>query len=326
MTRYVVLGAGAIGGVIGARLHQAGHDVLLVARGAHGATIAERGLRLDTPEGSTTLAVPVLDRLEPGALGRDDVVLLATKSQDSGAALDQLSAAGGPTVPVVCAQNGLDNERQALRRFERVYAMLVVVPATHVEPGVVRASAAPCYGILDLARFPAGADELSHGLAGALSSAGFVSAALEDAMPWKRAKLLANLANALQALAGVEADTADLASLARDEGRACFEAAGLPVVHEDAFGERIRPLRSQQTTGAHRGGGSSWQSLARRLPSIETDYLNGEIVLLGRLHGVATPVNALLQEVANALAAGRRPPGTIEAKELLQMLEDQEPK
>ena len=43
--------------------------------------------------------------------------------------------------------------------------------------------------------------------------------------------------------------------------------------------------------GRRRGGGSSWQSLARGTGTIETDYLNGEIVLLGRLHGVPTPVN-----------------------------------
>ena len=58
-----------------------------------------------------------------------------------------------------------------------------------------------------------------------------------------------------------------------------------------------------------RPGASSWQSLARGTGSIEADYLNGEIVLLGRLHGVATPVNAALQRLANhgrARAVGRR--------------------
>lgn len=57
--------------------------------------------------------------------------------------------------------------------------------------------------------------------------------------------------------------------------------------------------------------GPSWQSLLRRTSSIETDCLNGEVVLLGCLHGVATPVNALLQRLANRLAKECREPASI---------------
>ena len=63
--------------------------------------------------------------------------------------------------------------------------------------------------------------------------------------------------------------------------------------------------------GRERGGGSSWQSLARGTGNIESDYLNGEIALLGRLHGVPTPVNALLQRLAAEAAARRDPPGQL---------------
>ncbi|HEY2288497.1 MAG TPA: ketopantoate reductase C-terminal domain-containing protein, partial [Streptosporangiaceae bacterium] len=68
--------------------------------------------------------------------------------------------------------------------------------------------------------------------------------------------------------------------------------------------------------GARRGGGSSWQSLTRGTGSIEADYLNGEIVLLGREHGVPTPVNELLQRLANQFARDRRAPGSITDGEL----------
>ena len=60
-----------------------------------------------------------------------------------------------------------------------------------------------------------------------------------------------------------------------------------------------------EVAGLTRGGGSSWQSLVRGTGSIEADYLNGEMCLLGRLHGVPTPVNELLQRRANAAAAAR---------------------
>ncbi|MBV8960869.1 MAG: ketopantoate reductase family protein, partial [Actinobacteria bacterium] len=79
---------------------------------------------------------------------------------------------------------------------------------------------------------------------------------------------------------------------------------------------RMRPIN-----GERRGGGSSWQSLRRRTGSIEADYLNGEIVMLGRLHGVPTPANALLQQVANRMAADGAPPGSVDVEDLLAQLE-----
>jgi 2-dehydropantoate 2-reductase len=64
-------------------------------------------------------------------------------------------------------------------------------------------------------------------------------------------------------------------------------------------------------------GGSTWQSLSRRTGTIETDFLNGEIALLGRIHGVPTPVNETLQQLANQAAHAHRPPGTTTPAELL---------
>jgi 2-dehydropantoate 2-reductase len=69
-----------------------------------------------------------------------------------------------------------------------------------------------------------------------------------------------------------------------------------------------------------RAGGSSWQSLQRGAGSIEADYLNGEIALLGALHGVPTPVNRLVQRVANELARDGKPPGSITPDELRRQL------
>jgi 2-dehydropantoate 2-reductase len=64
--------------------------------------------------------------------------------------------------------------------------------------------------------------------------------------------------------------------------------------------------------GERRGGGSTWQSLARGLGSTEADFLNGEIVLLGRLHDVPTPVNEALQALARELAASRAAPDSVD--------------
>jgi 2-dehydropantoate 2-reductase len=69
-----------------------------------------------------------------------------------------------------------------------------------------------------------------------------------------------------------------------------------------------------------RGGGSTWQSLRRRTGDVETDYLNGEISLLGRRHGVPTPVNDFLRDVSWRMAASGAEPGSQSATDLLKEL------
>jgi 2-dehydropantoate 2-reductase len=70
-----------------------------------------------------------------------------------------------------------------------------------------------------------------------------------------------------------------------------------------------------------RPGGSSWQSLHRHTGDTETDYLNGEIVLLGRLHAVATPANELMQQLARECATGRRTPCSVPESDVLDRLD-----
>lgn len=317
LVRYVVLGAGAIGGTIGGRLFEAGHDVVLVARGEHYEALASRGLELRSPAGTAVLPVPVVADVPSAEIDHDDVVLLTVKSHDTAAALDALAAAAPGGIRVFCAQNGVANERAALRRFADVYALCVMLPAEHLEPGIVVAYGAPRTGILDLGRYPDGVDEVAERVAAGLDAAGFSSRAIAAPMRVKYQKLLMNLANAFQAVCGDDPAWGDLYSRARAEAIACYEAAGIDYASdEEDRARRDGVMRVQPIDGQRHAGGSSWQSMARGVGSIETDYLNGEIVLLGRLHGVPTPVNVLIQRVANEAARQRRPPGCISAADL----------
>ena len=81
--RYIVIGAGAIGGTIGGRLAASGHEVVLVARGAHLDALKARGLRLATPDGTSTLDIPAVAGPGELSLREDDVLLLATKTHDA---------------------------------------------------------------------------------------------------------------------------------------------------------------------------------------------------------------------------------------------------
>jgi 2-dehydropantoate 2-reductase len=332
--RYIIIGAGAVGGTIGGRLAQSGHDVVLVARGAHLTALQDRGLRLVTPDGVVTAPIPAASGPETlGELRPDDVLVLTVKSQNTAEALQVWSAApvagGGSAaerLPIVCAQNGVDNERTASRLFDTVYGLCVWLPATHLEPGVVVSHTAPLSGILMLGRYPGGVDPVVEHIGADLSRSVFDAPVVDDVMRWKYGKLLKNLANALDALLGPagarHADVvADIRRAVQAEGEAVLAAAGISYNSDD---ER-RALQGNRMEfhdipGAPRGGGSTWQSLTRGASSVEADYLNGEVALLGRLHGVATPVNVLLQRLVGAAARARRAPGDVPAEHLHALL------
>jgi 2-dehydropantoate 2-reductase len=310
--RFVVLGAGAVGGVIASRLREAGEEVVVIARGAHGAAIAANGLRVESPDGVTTTRLEVAAAAAHVVWRDDDVVILAVKGQDTPGALDALEAAAPATIAIACAQNGVDNERKALRRFADVYSIVVQLPSTHLEDGVVIAHSAPVPGSLDIGRHPHGVDERAREIAAALTRAGFSSQPRADVARWKYAKLLRNLGNASQALFGtLEGQAGEVHERAWTEATAALAAAGIDAVAAEEYDARhARLITPRPVAGREHGGGSSWQSLARGAGTIESNELNGEIVLLGRLYGVPTPVNERLRRAALDAARSGEPPGS----------------
>jgi 2-dehydropantoate 2-reductase len=302
-------------------LFQHGHDVALIARGAHYEAIRDRGLRIRSPIDDVTLPIPVVDHPARLSLTADDVVFLAMKSQDTIGACAALGACAPPGLSIACLQNGVENERVVLRHFADTYAVCVMSPTAHIDPGVVIAQSAPVSGLLDIGRYPHGVDERAEAIAGALSASTFHSVPRPDVMRWKYTKLLMNLANSIEATVTPHPDVKDLVRRVRAEGEVCLQAAGIDFAsREEDKQRRGDRMHVQPVDGQMRGGGSSWQSLARGTRSIEADYLNGEIVTLGRLHGVPTPVNALMQRVANEQARVGAPPQSVAVASLLTQL------
>jgi 2-dehydropantoate 2-reductase len=320
--RWVVYGLGAIGGVVAAELHEAGFPVTAVARGRQLEAVRRAGLRVETPERTRVVDLEVAADASEIRLRSDDVVLLTVKSHDTPAALRDVALhAPGARPAVVCLQNGVANEGAALRRFDRVYGACVWCPAAYVEPGVVVGYSSPTRGIVDLGVYPCGDDELAQMLAQTFRNARFMSQVLADVRRWKYGKLLTNLTNAIDAICGPNVREGPIAAMARREAERCFQVAAINYVTRDEERARCAGIvTTQPVSGHNRRGASSWQSLARGTGSIETDYLNGEIVLLGRLFGVPTPVNAVLQRLANELAGRRAAPGSITEAEVLSLL------
>ena len=140
-------------------------------------------------------------------------------------------------------------------------------------------------------------------------------------MRFKYAKLLSNLANAVDAICEPGPGAQELIELAQEEGSAALGAAEIDFVADDVNDVKARweRLDLRPVAGRERAGSSTRQSIARGAPTVETDYLNGEVALLGRLHGVATPVNEALCELSDRHVRERRAPGTVPAGEVLAL-------
>jgi 2-dehydropantoate 2-reductase len=320
--RFIIYGAGAIGGAIGGRLAESGHDVALIARGAHYEALRRNGLTVESADRIITQDLPTVAEPSELTFGGDDVVVFAMKTQHTEAAAHALGRVAPRQVVAVSAQNGVENERILTRRFSHVYGVCVMCPASHLEPGIVQAYSSPITGLLDIGRWAGPVDDTAVAISDALRASTFESVPRDDIARWKYGKLLMNLGNAVEALCGHVDGIGPVMRLAREEAVGVLGAAGIAFVDRDEDRERRGDLMTiGEIAGRPRGGGSSWQSLARGTGNIEADYLNGEIVMLGRLHGVATPVNELLQRRAGEAAEARTPPGSVDPSELLVELD-----
>ena len=305
--RICIFGAGAIGGLLGARLAAGGGDVSLIARGAHLDAIRADGLRVRDPEGEQqTFALPASD--DPAAFGPQDAVIVAAKAHDAAAAVDRIVPLLGPETMVVTAMNGvpwwyfhrhggpLDGTRleavdPGSRQWERVgperaVGTVVWLSAEIVEPGLVHHTTGT--------RLPVGEpggerSDRARSLAALLAAGGFKSPVRSDIRSELWLKLWGNLAfNPVSVLTH-----ATLETLVRDTGtreviRAMMEEAEkvagalgirFPISIEDR-------MRGAEEIGAHRT--STLQDLLRGKP-LEIDALLGAVVEIAGLAGVAVP-------------------------------------
>lgn len=318
--RIIVFGAGAVGSLVGGRLRQGGADVMLVGRRPHVEAIASGGLRLRTAQGTETVEVPAVETLTELSPHPDDLVLITAKTQDTGAIHDTI-AAWNPDAAIVCGTNGVEHERTALRRFARVYAMVVQTPAQFERPGEVTALCGPTNALLDLGRYPSGVDDTASELAAIIEASPHLSSVADpDIMVKKYGKLLVNLGNVPDAALGLAGRRHPLTTLAGDEAKHTYEAAGIrweqSAEQDVTYKKRMGELRFEIPEGDTFLGGSTWQSLAKGSTSLETDYFNGEIVLLGRLHGVPTPANEFLQHFAQRMLRERIGAGSMTPDQL----------
>lgn len=320
MSRYVVIGAGAVGATVAAQLDQIGVDVTVVARGSHLAALRADGLRYVRPDGVRQITLDVVGGPDELRLRPDDVLVLATKAQDAEAALARWAwqpvglSTAAEALPVVLLQNGLESARAALRRFTTVLDAVVLIPATHLAPGEVISPAAPTVGVFYLG---AAGGNVPAQIADDLRRADFAVQVVADIARWKAGKLLGNISYNLDALYQPSALRTKAAEALRDEAQAVLVAAGIHPA--DLRTENLPSPVAQPIPGFQRRGSSTWQSLARA-GAPESDFLYGEIALQARLTGVPAPLNAAVQARIARLALAGAAPGSLTDADLAATL------
>jgi 2-dehydropantoate 2-reductase len=318
--RYIIYGAGGIGSIMGGHLARTGHDVILIGRPGHINTIKENGLKLITPTGTYQIHIPAVTGPEQINFAPDDVILLCAKGQDTEGAMKDLKAVVDD-IPVFCFQNGVRNEEIAAVYFNRVYGVMVRVGAVYITEGEVVARRDPP-GWYIIGKYPEGTDDLAEQVAGGIREVGYFVRVVADVMPYKWGKLMANLGNAVGAITnGDWASMMPLFRAASEEGAVIVAQAGIRWISQEdvakSWPEITAPLHGQLQTEAQ---SSTWQSLARHQGSVETDFLNGEIVRVAERLGLKAPINERLMEITREMAEKKELPGKYTIDQLKELL------
>ncbi len=306
--RFVIFGAGGVGGYFGARLAAGGHDVGFVARGAHGAAMARRGLTVRSELGDVHLPAPAVfaDAAEAAAAGPCDYLLVSVKMQDLAGVAGALRPALAKNTAVVALQNGIEAEDilcEALGQ-RAVMGGVAYIFARIAEPGVIEHSgrtARLAFGELD---GHVSARQQALYAACTLAGIGAESSDRIEDLIWRKFVLLAPLAGAtclgrcpvgaVRDDPGLAAKLAAMVGEAAAVGRA--RGVDLPADVEARTLEIIGRLDSDMKT-------SMLNDLEAGKP-LELDWLNGAIVRLGAEAGLETPANAEVVEALRDFAGG----------------------
>jgi len=306
--KVAIIGCGAIGGYVGAKLALAGERVTFIARGANLEAVQRRGVRLILADGTEQLAGNVVATQDYVAAGAQDVVILAVKAHQLETVAASVPHLCGPDTVVVTMQNGIpywyfhhhggewagsvvrsvDPSGVIARMIppEKVLGC-VVYPATElIAPGVVKH--------IEGDRFPVGeldgtSSERVRRVSQCFTRAGFKAPVLEDIRSEIWLKLWGNLTfNPISAL--TRSTLADICQFpATRELAAAMMTEAQTIAHK--LGIVFRVSLDKRIAGAERVGKHKTSMLqdveAGRLPELEA--LVGSVVELGRLTRTLTP-------------------------------------
>ncbi|MBM3333161.1 ketopantoate reductase family protein [Candidatus Sumerlaeota bacterium] len=301
--RFLVLGAGAIGSVIGGFLGRAGHDVTLVGRREHMAAIASRGLRITGIWGEYEIGgLRTSESVSQVAGEQFDAVLLSVKSYDTEKAMEQLVAARlGGQPPVVSLQNGLGNV-ETIARFVSAGRTIGgrVIFGVEAEPGHCRVTVYAEEVMLGTIERNERLQATARMLARTLSDAGIPALPTDRIHAYLWGKILYNCslnptATLLGSHYGELIEHEETRQILRDvvrEVHAVAAARSVDMLVPTA--EAYVPILFGRLVPATYNHYPSMLHDIRSGRQTEIEAMNGAIVRYGRESGVATPINELL--------------------------------
>ena len=322
--KVLSIGAGAIGTYVGGSLALAGHRVTYLEKPETVARIQQITLYFE--DGSQTFENPVLEESIEEALLQEpfDIGLMAIKSFDTAAALETIAPFAAQIPPILCLQNGVENEDMiaAVLGSDKVIPATVTTAVGRRGPGEIAVERLRGIGI-------SSQHPLSTWLYQAFYQAGLQPALYDHPVSMKWSKLLTNLvANATSAILAMtpkeifsNADLFEVEARQLQEALAVMGALGVPVSNLPGTPVKalssairwvplpiLRPLLKKAVVG---GRGDKMPSFyidmqAGRTKS-EVHYLNGAVARFGAQAGVDAPVNRFLTETLSGMVSGEIP-------------------
>ena len=324
--KICVIGAGAIGGLLAAKLSHAGQEVSVVARGAHLAAIRAHGLILRAQGAEIVAPVFATDRISE--IGAPDLIVLGMKAHQVGAVAAEVAGALGPSSLVLTAQNGIPwwyfsktgDAREGARLesvdpggiiaahlpVDRVIGS-VVYPAAEIEgPGIIRHIEGNRFSLGELDGVKS---ERIEAVSAAFAQAGFKAPIVSDIRAEIWTKLWGNLSfNPISALTHATLEDICRYPLARTLAADMMREA--QAVGE-ALGVKFRVSLEKRIAGAEAVGAHKTSMLQdiENGRAVEADALIGSVIELARLAGIPTPhmdaVYALVKMLSHTLANAR---------------------
>jgi 2-dehydropantoate 2-reductase len=305
--KFVIAGAGGVGGYIGVRLAQAGHDVSWLVRGNSLAALRERGITLKAPQGEVKLGVQMAsDRAED--LGTTDAVVVTVKLYDLEALAPRLAPLLGPDTAIVPLQNGVEAHAMLAQALPGAKPLkgTVSIKSSLAAPGIVDAKSEFCrmrFGEADGKSSPRAA-RLAETMSAAIGVSAVAAPEIELDL-WKKFVMLTSFsATACLARApiGRVLDDPGTYAFALDAAR---EAAAVGRARGVELPADIAEATLAQVVGMPRDGKPSMLEDLEAGRRLELPWLSGAVVRLGAAAGVPTPLHTMACRVLGMHVNGR---------------------
>ena len=286
--KILVMGAGAVGAYYGARLAQAGEEVVLCARGANLETLQRDGLKVQSLQGDFALAVTAT--ADPREFAPYDLILFCVKSYDTQNGIRQVAEALAPGGVILTVQNGVENEAQLRDAFGEAAVMTgnARIGAEMTAPGVMIHRTG---GVIEFGELAGGESERARSLAEVFKRAGILGQLIPGIWQARWLKLLWNASfNPVTALTRANVgrvldDPSGLALIRSLMGEIIrvAQAEGVALSEKNIDDELKRSQNHLRTVRT-----STLQDFERGKP-LEYDALTGAVIRAASRHGIAVP-------------------------------------